>query len=192
MGESIKFNFGGKTLMKWREPRGPLVRNAWILCFIVLLIIFVAESIKSNGQLAKDFPPSLLFIIFVSLFIAAFLTIPTVRLKESCVTRRTGKSRERTDYNEIDRATVHQKVSIIQFEPENKPESWRERIIAWHLKSDQKVSKIHFELKNQPKKTWINTFKIDEIVVPQNVNLEQVLQIFRDKGVNVIEGQLPS
>jgi hypothetical protein len=28
--------------------------------------------------------------------------------------------------------------------------------------------------------------------VPDNVNVGQVLQILRDKGVNVIEGQLPS
>lgn len=162
-------SFGGETLMKWREP------NAFVRRFFKILVIFFAFSLlllfvvfgvvsatKSNGQPTKDS-----FFIFVvvpiifSVWLLAtwFLPGASIHLKELCVTRREVKYRCRSNYSEIESATVHH-------------DNYK----------DKRFFVIRFKLKNQPK-SWINTFKVDQIVVPQNVNLEQVLQILRDKGV---------
>jgi hypothetical protein len=51
---------------------------------------------------------------------------------------------------------------------------------------------LKFDLKEQNKSLFFKPKQISEIAMPENVNLEQFLQILRDKGVNVIEGHLPS
>jgi hypothetical protein len=167
MSEFRIFDFGGKTLMKWCEPNAYARKRfpAMIVGFVFFLLIGIAIAgavcaVKSHGQLARNFL-SCSFIVFLvcvaSILSAWFLPSGYIRLKESCVRRRAGKWVGRSNYHEIESATV-------------RPEKY----------NDQKYTVIHFKLKTP--KSWINT-SVHQIVVPENVNLEQVLQILRDKGV---------
>jgi hypothetical protein len=90
-----------------------------------------------------------------------------VRLTELCIIRVAIRLGLRTNYNEIENCTVCNNNS-----------------------SEKKFSVVEIKLKNKSK-FRINS-PVEEFIVPNDVNLDQVLQILRDKGVNVIEGQLPS
>jgi hypothetical protein len=196
MDEYRIFNFGGKMLMKWCEPRGPeqrIIGFAILEGLILVTIIFMVKSVKLNGQPIKDFPFSLLIIIYVSFFIFGFVITPTVRLRELCVTRRAGKYLNRSNYSEIERAIVqHQSDDHNKAHITDLTARMFAAIVQNQNYNNHKVSIIKFKLKNKPKSFWTNGFKVREIIVPPNVNLEQVMQILRDKGVNVIERQLRS
>jgi len=159
------FDFGGETLMKWREPNSPVRKFLGILSFIVLLLIMIAFATKPNDQPVKDSHLPLLLIVFASLFITGFLITPTIRLKERCVTRLVGKYHNLSNYSEIECATVHHG-------------NYKDKIF----------SIIKFKLKE---KLALNT-KVQQIVIPEDVNLDQVLQILRDKGVKIVEPTLPA
>jgi hypothetical protein len=165
--------FGGETLMKWREP------NAYVRKFfrveILLLVLFllfmfvvfgVTFAIKSNGKPINFTPMFAISIFFlVWFFVTWFLPGASIHLKELCVTRRLGKSSNRSNYSEIESATVHL-------------DNYK----------DKRFFVIRFKLKEKP---TLNT-KVLQIVIPEDVNLERILQILRDKGVKVVEGPLPS
>ena len=159
--------------MKWREPNAYVrkffrVEILFLVIFLLLMFVVfgVVSAIKSNGQTTNYFPMFVIAIFLSVWFLATrFLPGASIHLKELCVTRRLGKSSNRSNYNEIESATVHHD----------------------NYKS-KKFSVIRFKLKEKP----ALNIKVLQIVIPEDVNLEQVLQILRDKGVNIIEGQLPS
>ncbi|HEX3857310.1 MAG TPA: hypothetical protein VHY30_08450 [Verrucomicrobiae bacterium] len=90
-----------------------------------------------------------------------------VRLTELCIIRVAIRLGCRTNYKEIESCTVRNNNS-----------------------SEKKFSVVEIQLKDKSK-FRINS-PVEEFIVPNDVNLDQVLQILRDKAVNVIEGQLPS
>jgi hypothetical protein len=171
MSEFRLFNLGGKTLMKWREPnaysrkRFPVIIVGFtcFLCIGIVITGIVCAS-KSHGQFTKNFLSGsfIFFLVYLASITSAwFLPSGYVRLKESCVQRRSGRWVGRSNYDEIESAAVrHEKYK------------------------DQKYSIIHLKLKGP--KPWIN-ISVNQIIVPQNVNLEQALQIFRGKDIKVIE-----
>ena len=168
--------FGGETLMKWREPNAYVRRDLshliprfgmWIICIVFFIAIFAT---KLNGQPIKNsFFTFSVVSIFLSVALLAqwFLPGASIRLRELCVQKAQGKSCNRSDYSKIESATILQ-------------ENY----------DGQKFSVIQFKLKEKynpnDKSTWNTT--VEKNVVPEDINLEKVLQIFRDKGVNVIEG----
>ncbi|MGB7768506.1 MAG: hypothetical protein WBN22_06590 [Verrucomicrobiia bacterium] len=159
--------FGNKTLMKWHEPnayarkRFPAIVVGHVFFLLIgVAIALVVFAVKSSGQSVKNYfycSSIILIVLSFSLLGSWFLPSGYIRLEESYVQRRAGRWVGRSNYHEIESAAVrHEKYN------------------------DQKYSIIHFKLKKP--KSWINT-SVDQIVVPQDVNLEQVLQILRDNGV---------
>jgi multidrug transporter EmrE-like cation transporter len=156
------FDFGGKTLMKWREPNTRSRKFIWLLYFIGWLFFMIVLASKFNDKSVKYSPLPLMFIVFTCYFIIVFFMIPSVRLTELCVQRREGKFRRRSNYDKIESATVGKQNFF-----------------------DQKVTVIEFKLKNKP--PFFPDTSIGAVRVPDDVNLEQVLQILRDKGIKVFE-----
>jgi energy-coupling factor transporter transmembrane protein EcfT len=166
MSEFRIFDFGGETLMKWREPnayarkRFPAMVTGFFFALIGIIVSAVVCIVKPSGQPVRNFfncSGIISIVLLVSLLTSWFLPWGYVRLKESCVKRRAGKWVGRSNYHEIESATLrHEKYN------------------------DQKYAIIHLKLKTP--KSWINT-SVDQIVVPDYVNVEQVLQILRNKGV---------
>jgi hypothetical protein len=115
---------------------------------------------------------SLKILLFLPVFLVVYLinwfsSGSEVRLTEVCVIRAAGKSGSRTNYDEIENCTIHT--------------------------DDYKGKKLSFfEIKLKDKSKFRVNSPVEKFVVPEDVNLEQVLQILRDKGVKLIEGQLPS
>ncbi|MGD0252829.1 MAG: hypothetical protein ABSC01_09050 [Verrucomicrobiota bacterium] len=166
----------GETLMEWRESNAN-VRKTFscgrfvLLLGLMVLILGVFVVIQLYLEPEKHFPFAILLavpIAFLGGFSAWFSSDAVVCLSEFCVVRSTGKYGSRSDYSEIESCTV-------------RSESY----------NDKKLSTIEFKLKDKPKFLPIS-IPVETIVVPEDVNLEQVLQILRDKGVNVVEGPLPS
>jgi hypothetical protein len=80
--------------------------------------------------------------------------------------------------------------------------SWKDKMLTIHVQ-ERSVKGPNFTsfvvvMKNDVTKddaiqfSYLTYRSVDQFAVPENVNMEQVLQILRDKGVKVVEGQLPS
>ena len=148
--------------MKWREPNDQGRKFIWFLYFIVFLFIMIVLVIKSDDKPVKNSSLPFMAIVFTSYFIITFFMTPSVRLKELYVQRRAGKFRYSSKYEEIESATVGKQSRL-----------------------NQKVTAIEFKLKNKP--PFFPNTSIGTVHVPDDVNVEQILQILRDKGVKVIE-----
>jgi len=87
-----------------------------------------------------------------------------VYLKEDCFSRATSRPASRTRYQNIKSCNVsHESYNGIKF------------------------SVLKFTLK-----TGLPASQVEKIVLPEDVNLDRVLHILRDKGVKVVESPLPS
>ena len=87
-----------------------------------------------------------------------------IRLKEDCVIKGLGAAPRKTLYEHILSCTIC-------------PDSY----------NNIKFFIVKFALKKE-----LPAGQITQVVVPDDGNLKRILQILRDKGVNVIEGQLIS
>jgi hypothetical protein len=163
----------GATLMEWREPnaytRKDLSHGRWIGLVIVLMIPAVLLAISAiNHNFSKG--RLILASVFLALGIVIYLRVwfgpgNVVCLKELCVVRSSGKYGSRSDYGEIESCTICE-------------ESYE----------CNKYSVIKFKLKGKSK-FRINT-PVEKIIIPEDVNLDQVLHILQDKGVKVVEEPL--
>lgn len=161
--------------MKWSESNASVRKNFSSGKLVVLLILMVAilggiTALKFWAGTQKHFPFGMLLalpIVLVGFFASWFSSGPVVCLNELCVVRSAGRYGSRSDYSEIENCTVH-------------TEGY----------DGKKLSVIDFKLKDKSK-FRINT-PVEKIVVPEDVNIDQVLQILRDKGVKVIGAPLPS
>ena len=156
--------------MKWNESNASVRKNFSFGKLVVLLILMVVilggiTALKFWAGTQKHFPLGMLLvlpIILVGFFSSWFSSGPVVCLNELCVVRAAGRYGSRSDYGQIENCTVH-------------AESY----------DGKKLSVIEFKLKDKSK-FRVNT-PVEKIVVPEDVNIDQVLQILRDKGVKVVE-----
>ena len=167
----------GETLMEWHESNASVRKNFSSGRLIVLWALMVTifggiAALKFWTGTQKHSPLGMLLvvpiiIILVGFFSSWFSSGSVVCLNELCVVRSTGRYGSRSDYGEIENCTV-------------RTESY----------NGKKLSVIEFKLKDKSK-FRINT-PVERVVVPEDINLDQVLQILRDKGIKVVDMPLPS
>ncbi len=176
-----------KCLMKWREPKikGMLTsKNIFTLFFLILIISIPFGWLGGNGK----FHVSTCFLGFGSMLLVSigFLLVPffpgvLVQLREDMIVRGArGTNSQRSAYKDIDCINFYRDCSY----------SWKgsRLIVNIHQRTVDGPNFTSFVvvMKNESFRS-VQTFAI-----PDDVNLEQVLQILRDKGVQVVEAPLPS
>jgi len=176
-----------KRLMKWHEPKikGMLTPGNVLVVLILILIVSVAFGFW-GGRGKFSVPVCLLALGFMSIALIGFFIQPLlpgmlVQLKEDTIIRGArGTNSQRSAYKDIDCINFYRDCSY----------SWNRSalVINIHQRSVEGPNFTSFVvvMKNEPFRS-VQTF-----AVPEDVNLEQVLEILRDKGVKVIEGPLPS
>ncbi|MGO8836764.1 MAG: hypothetical protein ACLQAH_18100 [Limisphaerales bacterium] len=159
-----------EPLMKWREPnayvRKNLSRGRWIVLLIVLLIapVGLAASFWSDHHLSKG--RIILISFFTGIGTLAFVRTwfgpgDVVCLKEDHITDGVGRSADRSQYRNIEYCDVsHDNYNGTKF------------------------SVLRFSVRK-----GLPAGQVKEVAVPDEVNLEHILQILRDKGVKVVEEQ---
>ena len=165
----------GERLMKWNESNASVRKNFSVgrLVFPLVSAVVILGGIialKLWAGTLKHFPVGILVVfpvILLAFFSSWFSSGPVVCLNELCIVRAAGRYGSRTDYGEIENCTV-------------RTDNY----------DGKKLSIVEIKLKDKSK-FRVNS-PVEKFVVPDDVNLEQILQILRDKGVNVIEGKLPS
>jgi hypothetical protein len=153
-----------ETLMKWREPNAYVRKDLARGRWIILVIVFMIPCLLI-------FEPRHLFLglFFTAFGLLAFVTIwfgsgDPVCLKEDHNTKSTGNSRKRSLYKNIESCNVcHDSYNSTKFS-----------ILKFSVRKGLPVGQIK------------------DVGVPDDVNLDQILQFLRDKGVKVVEGELPS
>ena len=165
----------GETLLKWNESNASVRKNFSVRRLIFPLILMVViiggmTSLKIWAGTLNHFPIVVILIFPVFLlasFLGWFSAGAIVCLNEFCIVRSAGKYGSRTDYGEIKDC---------------------------FFRSESYAGKTLFIFQislKEPKKFRISP-AVDGFIVPEEVGLDQVLQILRKKRVNVIGGQLPS
>ena len=160
------------TLMEWREPnaytRKDLSHGGKIGLVIVLMIPTVLLTISAiNHNFSRG--EIILALIFLVIGIVIFLREwfgpgNWVCLEEDCVSRARSRPPRRTRYQNIKSCIVsHESYDSIKF------------------------SALKFTLK-----IGLPAGQVEKIVLPEDVNLDRVLHILRDKGVKVVEEPLPA
>ncbi len=165
----------GKTLMKWKESNASVRKNfsvGKLIVALILPIIIVGGifALKFWAGTLKHFPLQALLIfpvILASFLLSWFSQGAIVSLNELCVVRSTGRYGSRSDYSEIDNYTV-------------RCENYE----------GKELSVIEFKLKDKSK-FRINT-PVERIIVPEDVNLDQIFQILRNKGIKAAQAPLPT
>lgn len=162
----------GATLMEWREPnaytRKDLSHGRWIGLVIVLMIPTVLLAISAiNHNISRG--EIILALIFLVIGIVIFLREwfgpgNWVCLEEDCVSRASSRPPRRTRYQNI-----------------------RSCIVSHESYDGIKFSVLKFTLK-----IGLPAGQVEKIVLSEDVNLDRVLHILRDKGVKVIEEPLPA
>jgi hypothetical protein len=163
------------SLMRWREPNAysrqdlSLVRRIGFLALLMtpslLLITSAANRNFSKGHL-------ILASIFAVIGILTFIRVwfgpgDVVCLKEDCITKAISRPARRSSYKNIEFCSVnHCTYNEIKF------------------------SILKFTFKKEGGRLPIG--EVQQVAVPNDVNLERVLQILRNKGVKVVEVPLSS
>jgi hypothetical protein len=176
----------GTRLMKWREPkiRGMLTPRNVLFIYILILVVSVPFGfIGGNGFHISTCLFGFGFMSFASLgFVLQPLFSGTlVQLRDDMIVRGArGTNSQRSEYKNI---------NTIQF--------YRDCSYSWS--GSTLVVNIHKRKTEGPNFTCFvivmrnpSFGSVQQFVVPENVNVEEVVQILRDKGLNVTEGQLPS
>jgi hypothetical protein len=168
-----------ESLRKWREPnayvRKGLSHFRWIGLVIVLLIapLGLTVSFWSNHNFNKGI--IILISIFIAIEILGFIRIwfcsgDVVRLKEDSIMKTPGRCPYESLYKNIESCNV-----------------------CHDSYNNTKFSVLKFTLK-KPRNylSTLPTGQIKEVAVPDDVDLEQILKILRDKGVKVVKQPLTS
>jgi len=172
-----------KRLMKWREPkiRGMLTPKNILAVFVLILIVSIPFGfLGGNGKFNSWI--CLLALGFMSFASIGFLIAPLlpgvlVQLKEDMIVRGArGTNSQRSAYKDIDCVYLNRDLHS----------------------NGQKLSIFSIVMKNDVIKDDVIQFSyatfrsVHQFVVPESVNIEQVLQILRDKDVKVVERTQPS
>ncbi|MGH7992845.1 MAG: hypothetical protein ACREDQ_04975 [Limisphaerales bacterium] len=151
------------SLMRWREPnayiRKTLARGRWIGLLIVLLIAPV--GLITSPSLSKGI--IILASVFMVVGVLGFIRVwfgpgNVVCLKEDYIVKASGSAPRKSSYKYILSCDV-------------RPDSY---------------NNTNFSILNFTVKKGLPPGQVEKVVVPNDVNLEQVVQILRGKGVKVI------
>lgn len=173
--------------MKWREPKikGMLTPKDVVAVYVLILIVSIPFGFwGGNGRFHLS--TCFLGFGFMSLASIGFLIHPLlpgtlVQLKEDMIVRGArGTNSQRSAYKDIDCINFYRDCSY----------SWKGKILTINI-HQRGVEGPNFTsfvvvMKNASFRS------VQNFAVPDNVSLETVLQILRDKGVNVVEPPLPS
>jgi hypothetical protein len=176
-----------KRLMKWREPKikGMLTPKNLLAAFVLILIVSIPFGfLGGNGKFHVAI--CLLALGFMSAGLVGFLIQPflpdtLIQLREDTIVRGArGTNSQRSAYKNIDCINYYRDCSY----------SWNGKMLTInvHQRSVEGPNFTSFVvvMKNESFRS------VQKFAVPDNVNLEKVLQILRDKGVKVVEPPLPS
>ena len=185
--------------MKWREPKikGMVTpKNILAALGLILIISIPFGFLGGNGKfniwicfLAAGFMSA----ASISLIIEPLLPGTLVQLRDDMIVRGArGTNSQRSAYNDIDSVCFERDCSY----------SWEKKklIVNVRQKSIEGPNFTIFKviMKNDVIVDGVLQFSysafrsVHQFTVPENVNVEQILQILRDKGVKVVEAPLPS
>ena len=170
--------FLNRRLMKWREPkiRGMVTPKNILTAVILVLVISIPFGyLGGNGKFNTSI--WLLSLAFLSTAPLGLLLLPLepgtlVQLRDDMIVRGPrGSYSDRSPYKFID--FIYYTRNCTSLKTEN----------ALHEREAVGTPFTNFQVVHR-----IESFNpVRRFAVPDNVNLEQVLQILRDKGVRVIE-----
>ena len=161
-----------EPLMKWREPNAYVRKNLSHGRWIGLLIVFmIAPLLLIASAVLHDFSKGriILALLFMVVGLIGFVVIwfgssNSVCIKEDRITDGVGRSANQSRYRDIECCNVsHENYNATKFS-----------VLKFSVRKGLPVGQIK------------------EVAVPDDVNLEHVLQILRNKGVPVVEVPLPS
>jgi hypothetical protein len=188
-----------KRLMKWREPKikGMVTpKNILAALGLILIISIPFGFLGGNGKfniwicfLAAGFMSA----AAISLIIEPLLPGTLVQLRDDMIVRGArGTNSQRSAYKDID---------CIYFERDCSYSREKKKLIVnVHQKSIEGPNFTIFKviMKNDVIVDGVLQFSysafrsVHQFTVPEDLNVERVLQILRDKGVKVVEAPLPS
>jgi len=191
-------SFFSKHLMKWREPKiKGMVTPKNILAAIGLILIISIPFGFLGGNGKFNFWICFLAVGFMSAAVISLLIQPLlpgtqIQLREDAIVRVMSKHNHKSAYKDIDCIYFDRDCSY----------SWEKKklTINVHQRSVEGPNFTNFKviLKSDVIVDGVlqfsySTFRsVHQFAVPEDVSVEQVLQILRDKGIKVVEGPLPS
>jgi hypothetical protein len=167
-----------ERLMKWREPKMKGMVTPKNMLLVLALIVVVSIPFGFLGGNGK-FNISICFIALgfmsfasIGLLIAPLLPGILIQLKEDMIVRGArGTNSQRSAYKDIDCIYLNRDCSS---------QGQNFSIFSVVMKNDViEDDVIQF--------SYATFRSVHQFTVPESVNVEQVLQILRDKGVKVVE-----
>jgi hypothetical protein len=188
-----------KRLMKWREPKikGMVTpKNIFAALGLILIVSIPFGFLGGNGKfniwicfLAAGFMST----AAISLAIEPLLPGKLVQLRDDMIVRGArGTNSQRSAYKDMDCIYFERDCSY----------SWEKKKLIANVRQ-KSIEGPNFTIfkvimKNDVIVDGVLQFSysafrsVHQFTVPEDANVEQVLQILRDKGVNIVEGPLPS
>jgi hypothetical protein len=187
-----------KRLMKWREPKikGMITpKNVLAAIGLILIVSIPFGFLGGNGKfniwicfLAVGFMSAAV----ICLLIQPLLPGTQIQLREDAIVRLVSNRNEKSAYKNIDCIYFERDCSY----------SWvnKKLVVNVRQKSIEGPNFTIFKviLKNDVIVDGILQFSylafrsVRQFTVPEDVNVEQVLQILREKDVKIIEARMPS
>jgi hypothetical protein len=184
--------------MKWREPKikGMVTPKNILAALGLILIVSIPFGFLGDH---RKFNISIYFIALglmsaavISLLIQSLLPGTLIELREDTIVRFAGRRKEKSAYKDIECVYFQRDCSY----------SWNANrlTINAHQRSIEGPNFARFKviMKNDVIVDGILQFSysafqsVHQYTVPEDANIEQVLQILQDKGVKVVEAPLPS
>jgi energy-coupling factor transporter transmembrane protein EcfT len=159
----------GNVLIKWNQPNAYFRKKLtagkfnwfFLVLAILLLLILVPNAIHRHPVhkiLFIVLPFLFIFILYLFSIWFCFSSSSVVRITDDAIIK-SGRSY----FKNIESCDVHS-------------ESYR----------DTKFYILKLILKEKNEYSFLKPKQLSEVIVPENVNLEQVLKILRDKGIKVV------
>lgn len=194
----MSFRIYSKRLMKWREPKvkGMVTLKNILTALILILIISIPFGfLGGNGK----FSVSVYFLAlgFMSVGVVGLLIQPLlpgtqIQLREDAIVRVWPRRNQRSAYKDIDccyfyRDCSYSKIdgSYVMKPQERSVEGPNFTFVKVIMKNEKPLNAARVFVRGMFSRS------VGNFDVPDDVNLDQVLQILRDKGVKVTEGPLP-
>jgi hypothetical protein len=187
-----------KHLMKWREPKIKGMVTLKNIITVLGLILIVSIPFGFLGGTGKfNISICLLALGFMSVAAISFLVEPLlpgtqIQMREDAIVRVMSKRNVRSAYKDIDCIYFQRDCTY----------SWVKNalIVNVHQKNAEGPNFTSFDVimkydvivDGVRKFSYATLRSVKRFAVPEGVNVEQVLQILRDRGVKVVEGPLPS
>jgi hypothetical protein len=163
--------FPKEELMRWKEPsnyqqeKSSLTLNAalFLIGFNVIAIVVLLFTSLEEGKKAGF----IIFAIFVGFFmtnitVGYYVGTSTVTLEEDGVGQRQGKYRGFSAYDDVETCTITRKKF-------------------------PSASFFHLDFTFKDQKTFTFRESANDILLQDNVDLNSVLDIFRSKGIKIVE-----